>query len=162
MDCKDAQKLSDRYLAHDLPADILPEYLKHIRSCPACMENLRTDYAITKAIDQINRGEDFSTDYNRGLEAKLERSRQSILRRFRIHVFKRVVMLCVITAIALYLATRGPAPVRYYAPSGSEESLRLRYYGISEEADPVRIEIRERNEEVIRQLRKMQAEKGQP
>ncbi len=153
MDCKTAQKWSDRYLYGELPTDILPEYLAHIRTCEHCMENLRTDYSLTRAIDQINRNEDFSTDYTRELEGKLERSRQTILRHIRTQVFKRAVVFGLIAVIAVFLATRLPAQEKYFLPEGREESLQLRFYGIDESADPVKETIRRYNDEAIRRLR---------
>ncbi|MBO4788886.1 MAG: zf-HC2 domain-containing protein [Lachnospiraceae bacterium] len=153
MDCRSAQKLSDQYLAGTLPTDLMPEYLRHIRSCPDCLDNLRTDYSITKAIDQINHDQDFSTDYNRDLMQMLERSRVSILRRIRIMILKRAVVIAVLVAIAVFLATRTPEKMKYYLPAGGTESVRLYYYGIEDRYDPVNCTIRERNNEVLDILR---------
>ena len=162
MDCRCAEKLSDQYLAGTLPADLLPEYLRHVKSCPECLDNLRTDYSITKAIDQINHDQDFSTDYNRELMQMLERSRQSILRRVRILFVKRSFVIAALVAVAFFVAGRMPEKPKYFLPKGSEESHRLMYYGIEEKYDPVFSTIREKNSEVIRKLREMQRSEGNP
>ena len=81
MDCRTVLKLNDRYLAEGLPDTVLAQYLEHIASCDSCRDNLMTDYSITKAIDQLNHNEDFSTDYSKELNEKLEKSRQYLARK---------------------------------------------------------------------------------
>ncbi|MBR5712492.1 MAG: hypothetical protein IKX54_02755 [Lachnospiraceae bacterium] len=160
MDCKTAQILSDRYLSDGLSFDVLPEYLRHIRTCEDCKESLRTDYSITKAIEQINKNQDFSTDYSLELEQKLERSRQSILRRNRILLLKKAFVIGFLAVVAFFLALRNDYSIRYYLPSGSEESLRIVYYGLPSECDPVQTTIREKNDEVIEKLRELHSKRG--
>lgn len=153
MDCKKAQMLSDRYLKEGLPVKELPEFLAHINSCAVCRESLTTDYSITKAIDQLNHGEDFSTDYSRELAEQLEHSRQAVRRNNRLSVVRRIVVFLVLGAIAALLSFyQAPSKFRYLAP-GEKESLRLRHYGIEEQYDPVRKGILEYNDDVIEAFR---------
>ncbi len=154
MDCKKAQMLSDRYLKEGLPVKELPEFLAHINSCPVCRESLTTDYSITKAIDQLNRGEDFSTDYSHELTEQLEHSRQLVRRKNRLLIVRRIAVFLVLVAIAALLSFyQAPAKFRYLAP-GEQESLRIRHYGIDERYDPVRNGILDYNDDVIEEFRK--------
>ena len=76
-----------------------------------------------------------------------------VLRRIRIMILKRAVVIAVLVAIAVFLATRTPEKMKYYLPAGGTESVRLYYYGIEDRYDPVNCTIRERNNEVLDILR---------
>ncbi|MBP5462859.1 MAG: hypothetical protein J6Y20_12160 [Lachnospiraceae bacterium] len=156
MDCRTALKLNERYLAEGLSDTVLAEYLEHIQGCESCRDNLMTDYSITRALDQINHNMDFSTDYSKELAQKLERSRQYLLRKKRLRKIRiAIVVLLMLLSVPLSVASSfGTA--KFYKPEGSEESLRLQFYGIPETSDPIRNGIIEYNDEAVKKLRALE------
>ncbi len=155
MDCRTVLKLNDRYLAEGLPDTVLAQYLEHIASCDSCRDNLMTDYSITKAIDQLNHNEDFSTDYSKELNEKLEKSRQYLARKKRIARYKHAIALMLMVLAVPFSLSSTFATAKYHNPECSEESLKIRYYGIPEALDPIRKGIQEYNEEAITKLREL-------
>ena len=153
MDCRTVLTLNARYLAEGLPDGVLAQYLEHIASCDSCRDNLMTDYSITKAIDQLNRNEDFSTDYSKELTEKLEKSRQYLARKKRIVRYKHAIAVILMVLSVPFSMSSTFATAKYYKPEGSEESLKLKYYGMPEQLDPIRQAIREYNDEAITKLR---------
>lgn len=160
MDCRTVLKLNERYLAEGLPDNVLAEYLDHIASCESCRDNLMTDYSITKAIDQLNHNQDFSTDYSRELTQLLEKSRLYLVRKKRAARYKRAIALILMLLTVPFSVASSYATAKYYMPAGSIESLRLKYYGISSEVDPVKKAIREYNDEAITKLRQQYSDGG--
>lgn len=161
MDCRTVMKLNDRYLAEGLSDDVLSEYISHIETCESCTDNLMTDYSITKAIEQINRDQDFSTDYSKELMQKLARSRQYLLRKKRKGHYKRAIVAALMLLAIPCTAASTYATAKYYLPEGSTESYSLKHYGIPEESDPVKKAIREYNEEAITKLWELDKERSE-
>ena len=156
MDCRTALKMNERYLAEGLSDSVLAEYLEHISGCESCKDNLMTDYSITKALEQINQNKDFSTDYSKELNQKLDRSRQYLqrkkrLRRIRIAIAVLIMILTVPFSVASSCGT-----AKYFKTDGSEETMRLHFYGIPETEDPIRNGIIEYNDEAVRKLRALE------
>lgn len=156
MDCRTALKLNERYLAEGLSDSVLADYLEHIAGCESCRDNLMTDYSITKALDQINHNQDFSTDYSKELTQKLERSRQYLQRKKRIRRVRIAVAVLIAVLSVPFSVASSSGTAKYYKPEGSEESLRLHYYGIPESEDPIRNGIIEYNEEAVKKLRALE------
>ena len=155
MDCRTVLKLNEQYLAGELPDSVLAEYLDHIENCASCMDNLMTDYSITKAIYQINHNQDFSTDYSKELNLQLARSRQSLVRKKRNARYRLAIALGLMALSIPLMAGSTYGKAKYYLPEGSEESLRLGYYGLVGEEDPVMQTIRELNDEAVIKLRQL-------
>ena len=160
MDCRTVLKLNDRYLAEGLPDSVLSEYLAHISSCETCRDNLMTDYSLTKAIEQINLDQDFSTDYSGELLQKLEKSRMYLVRKKRRGHYKRAIVVALMLLSIPFCAASTYATAKYYLPEGSSESLCIRYYGIPEKSDPVKKAIIDYNEEAITKLWEKENEGG--
>ena len=158
MDCRTVIKLNERYLAEGLPDNVLAKYLEHIASCESCRDNLMTDYSITKAIEQLNNNEDFSTDYSKELMQKLERSRMYLVRKKRSGWYKRaIIALLMVLSVPFCMGSTCSTP-KYYKPDGSGESLLIRHYGIPAALDPIQQGIREYNDEAVTKLREQSRE----
>ena len=158
MDCRTVVKLNERYLSEGLPDDVLAEYLKHIATCESCRDNLMTDYSITKALYQINHNQDFSTDYSRELNQKLERSRQYLVRKKRVRRYRIAIIVLLFLLSVPFSVASSCGTAKYYKPEGSEESLRLWHYGVPEQTDPIKQGIIEYNDEAVVKLRALQKE----
>ncbi|MBQ6661562.1 MAG: hypothetical protein IJM57_09115 [Lachnospiraceae bacterium] len=162
MDCKRAQKLSEQYISGNLPQEELPEYLSHIKSCPVCRESLVTDYSIATAIEQLNKGEDFSVDYSNEISQKLIRSSQFLVHKRRLLYVKRVVIAALLIVVLVLVVGSATKKTWYYLPENSTESLRLKHYGIPQDYDPVWVEISELNNEAVAKLRELASLGGIP
>lgn len=161
MNCKEAKSLIQPYIEHRLPEGKLPQFLEHMETCKDCLDDLQVQYAICTAIDQLNRGEDFSDDYNTEVLQGLARERAHLLRHGRKLRFLRVVTLLLFLASGLAIGLTNTKNVfRTYLPPTQESSFSLDYYGIDRARDPVYRAIQEYNDEVIARLRELEAEQG--
>ncbi len=161
MDCKEAKSLIEAYIEHKIPAGKLPQFLDHMQQCKTCLDDLQVQYAICTAIEQLNRGEDFSDDYNSEVQRDLAKNRQQLMRHARKIRFLRVVtlLLFVVSGFAIGL-TNTKNVFRTYLPSTQESRFSLDYYGIDRSRDPVYQAIQKYNEEVIAKLRELEAEQN--
>lgn len=159
MNCKEAKSLIQPYIDRRLPEGKMPQFLEHMETCKDCLDDLQVQYAICTAIDQLNRGEDFSDDYNTEVLQGLAKERARLLRHSRKMSFLRVVtfLLFLVSGFAIGL-TNTKNVFRTYLPPTQESRFSLEYYGIDRARDPVYRAIQKYNDEVIARLRELESE----
>ncbi|MCR4588468.1 MAG: hypothetical protein K5682_08685 [Lachnospiraceae bacterium] len=89
------QKLIPKFLADELNYKNLTAFVKHVRTCPECMEELTIQYLVGEGINRLEEGESF--DLHEGLEEKLEAADDRLL-------LHRIMQTLIITAEALGVA----------------------------------------------------------
>lgn len=54
--CREAEKMVMPYINHQLDEVQLEQFLKHVRSCPACREELEIYYTVSVGLKQLDSG----------------------------------------------------------------------------------------------------------
>ncbi|MCD8224810.1 MAG: zf-HC2 domain-containing protein [Clostridiales bacterium] len=74
MTCREAEKMVIPYIDGKLGEDELERFLKHISSCPSCMEELEIYYTVFQGLKQLDNESDNIYDIAGALEDSLEDS----------------------------------------------------------------------------------------
>lgn len=104
MECKEAQSLVMDYLNRDLGGKKLDSFLKHVRTCRECHEELEIYYMIHVAMQKLDSEEQVSYDVKHMLEEDL-RDAEKAVRRWKIRQSYRygIILLaeCVLCLVVL-------------------------------------------------------------
>lgn len=109
MDCRTAESLVNAYINRTLPVEQLEDFIKHVRSCPSCYEELETYYIVHFAIRHLDDedGENMTFDMHKMLEQDLH-NREHYVHRRKIrkvlHVFLRVIFLLLVLGLLIFAA----------------------------------------------------------
>ena len=71
MDCRTAESLVNAYINRTLSLEELEEFIKHVRSCSSCYEELETYYIVHFAIRHLDDEENVSFDMHKMMEQDL-------------------------------------------------------------------------------------------
>lgn len=69
MDCKDTTKAIPLFFSGELDERKIKPFIKHLESCPDCMEEVTIQYLATEGINRLEEGQTF--DLDRELSEKL-------------------------------------------------------------------------------------------
>ena len=56
MECTEAKKLVMPYVERKIPDDKVGDFIKHVRSCPSCYDELETYFTIYSALEYMDAG----------------------------------------------------------------------------------------------------------
>ncbi len=59
LDCKEYEKLIPDFLGDKLDSDTLERFIKHIETCPECMEEVSIQFLITEGMNRLEEGSTF-------------------------------------------------------------------------------------------------------
>jgi hypothetical protein len=71
MDCKETQRNIPLFLKDELDMDLAYEFVKHVRACNECMDELNIEYLLFEGINMLENAE--TIDVAKELENKLNR-----------------------------------------------------------------------------------------
>ncbi len=54
--CRDAEKMVMPYINHQLDEEQLEKFLKHVKTCPACREELEIYYTVSVGLKRLDSG----------------------------------------------------------------------------------------------------------
>lgn len=80
MECREYRKLIQPFLKNSLDERKTKELLKHIDECPACYEEMRTEYLVVEGLKRLESGQNF--DLNTEFDLMLEETGRSNRRIF--------------------------------------------------------------------------------
>ena len=81
MDCRKAESMVGGYIQNTLSVDELSDFLKHIKECPSCYEELETYFIVYYAMQHLD-GEKEDTLYMKKLlELDLKKKEKNVLMR---------------------------------------------------------------------------------
>ncbi|MDO4479399.1 MAG: zf-HC2 domain-containing protein [Lachnospiraceae bacterium] len=110
MNCHKAEMMINDYLNETLSMSDLEAFIQHIRSCPACFEELETYVMIHYTLDVLDNDKVITeTDFHKLLENDLARHEEEIAnvkRRRRLFSFS-IVLVEIIMVITLWLHYKG-------------------------------------------------------
>ncbi len=89
MKCSETQRKIRAYLENQLPDEELEPFLKHMRSCPSCREDLEIYMAVYNILNQ----EDESYAFAEALDSHLERTQSELEQRNTRSGLYRIMML---------------------------------------------------------------------
>lgn len=98
MNCLEAQSKIMAFIENKLPDDELREFIKHVRSCPNCYEELDIYYTLIIGMKQLDESDNISTDFKNALDRHLDEEMG------RLTVVKRIANSTILVVIALIVA----------------------------------------------------------
>ncbi len=104
MTCLEAQSNIMAFIDRKLPDEKAREFVRHVRYCKNCREELEIYYTLLVGMRQLDSGAELSQDFKKDLEGELVRieNRARKARRFRMSAFSFVFMLFVAAFLAFY------------------------------------------------------------
>lgn len=113
MNCKECQGLVSEYLSGQLRGKQLEHFIAHVRSCPACYDELETYFIITLANRILESEEDASFDIKGLLARDLAEKEQGLHRKRRRRAgFVLLLLILLAVDIVLTLHFLGILPLR--------------------------------------------------
>ena len=102
MNCRDAQAWIQPFLSHSLEPAQLAQYLKHIKSCPSCSDDLEIHFIIEAGLEQLDSAEPGQTDLKKLLQAEIDDAESYVHTRYLIQHTRQIAMI--VTNVMLILA----------------------------------------------------------
>lgn len=90
MDCREAQSLINQFIDDRMDDDTSRDFIKHIRHCPSCYDDLEVNYTVMAVIRLLEDGEEI-LDLPRQLNHKIEEKEAEIEQRHRSWMVRRIV-----------------------------------------------------------------------
>ncbi len=101
LSCVEAQSFIKKYLSEEMPVKEAELFVKHMRSCKVCREELEEYYAFYSALVQLDTKDDLEKgNFFMNIEKRLERTEGVIAKTKNNHRKRRVVYLFVAILIA--------------------------------------------------------------
>ena len=98
MNCLEAQSKIMAFIENKLPDDELREFIKHVRSCKNCYEELDIYYTLIVGMKQLDESDNISTDFKNALDKHLEEEMN------RLTTVKRIANSTILVGIAAVVA----------------------------------------------------------
>lgn len=98
MNCLEAQSKIMAFIENKLPDDELREFIKHVRSCPNCYEELDIYYTLIVGMKQLDESDNISTDFKNALDKHLEEEMN------RLTTVKRIANSTIMVGLAAVVA----------------------------------------------------------
>lgn len=99
--CKEAQKMVVPYIEGELCDHDLRRFIRHVRGCPECREELETYYIVYKGLMQLDDKEELPTNILEALKEDLEDSEFYLKNVVFFRVLSEIVKL--LTAVSCML-----------------------------------------------------------
>lgn len=104
MDCRTAESMVTRFIAHTLTVDELEEFLDHIEHCPSCYDELETYFIVHEAMQQLDEEEDGTVlDFKKLLEQEIRRSRRYIHQKRAVRFVTGLLCVCAAVTLGIFV-----------------------------------------------------------
>ena len=101
MDCIEAKSYVDAYIKHTLSERKQEEFIKHIKVCPDCFQELETYFIVDVALKYFDNKKAETYDIRNLLQEDLDK-------RFRKHQYKKhMIVAVVVLSVIFILLTMG-------------------------------------------------------
>lgn len=101
MTCMETQRQIMPFINKELNIEELEDFLSHVKSCPICMEELEVYYVLLTSMKHLDEDKELSNDYHKKLMDLLKKSEESIIKRRKTHIGKRISLFALITIVSL-------------------------------------------------------------
>lgn len=102
MECERAEKLIQTYVRDRMPEKEMEEFIAHVRSCPACYDELETYFIINHAARYLDNDETASYNLKGLLEEDLKEKERSVRRKRHRNVFFSVLIFLLTVMLILF------------------------------------------------------------
>lgn len=154
MNCEECEKLINDYICNTLDEGKTDAFVKHVLGCQECLEELRINYSVITALDQMDRGAELSEDYDAELNEKIVKYIMRKKRRHRAYIGLCLLLLIASVSFGILfsmLFLHEDDNIQYAAES-DDNNIVFSFDGVPDHIDPVENTIREFNEWVINRL----------
>ncbi len=101
MTCKEAEKAVPLFFKKELEDKELKKFIKHIKKCPNCREELSIYYLATEGIVRLEEGSSF--DLEKELDIKLEEAVQKLQMRHNLKIGLYIIEILSVIIILVIL-----------------------------------------------------------
>lgn len=104
MTCLEAQSNIMGFIDKKLPDDKVTEFVRHVKHCPNCMEELEIHYTLIVGMRELDNNKELSTNFKKDLENELNKWDNKVkkVKRFKISTFSVVFVGIVIMFFFIY------------------------------------------------------------
>ncbi|MGN0152390.1 MAG: anti-sigma factor family protein [Wujia sp.] len=104
MTCLEAQSNIMAFIDKKLPDDKAVDFVRHMRYCPNCFEELEIYYTLTVGIRQVDNNEELSQNFKEDLENELNRLEHKVkkAKRFKVSGFGVIFIAAVFLMFICY------------------------------------------------------------
>lgn len=92
MTCKEAQGYMKSFFENELDIDLADSFLKHVRECDECREEMQITHVLLTALDELNTDTDSDGDYPAILNKKLKITEVRIEKHKKIRMLNRILL----------------------------------------------------------------------
>ena len=110
MTCLEAQSKIMAFIENKLPDDELKEFIKHVKNCENCSEELEIYYTLIVGMKELDNEENLSTNFKKELDDKLdeEMTRMTAVKRIATSTIVLVLAAIVIGLVWYIIMSRMP------------------------------------------------------
>ncbi len=108
MECYEAEELVSGYINHTLNEGQMEDFIRHVRSCPSCYDELEMHFIVNEALNQLSVDAETDLDFKILLEQDLKKSELHLIRQ----KLQRAVVI--FTVLFLAVAAVGLILLKYY------------------------------------------------
>lgn len=127
MNCIEAQSKIMAYIEDKLPDDELREFIKHVRGCSACYEELDIYYTLIEGMRELDVSDNISDDFRNSLNKRLDEDMCRLTTVKRIASSTIMVVIAAVVAGLIWLYSNALDKVYRYE-QGSKLSEQTKYY----------------------------------
>ena len=104
MTCLEAQSHIMAFIEKKLPDDVIPGFVKHMRYCKNCREELEIYYTLIVGMHQVDNNQELSQNFAKDLENELNRLEHKVkkAKRFKLSTFGIIIGVAVVLLFLLY------------------------------------------------------------
>ncbi len=104
MTCLEAQSNIMAFIDKKLPDDKVTEFVRHVKHCPNCMEELEIHYTLIVGMRELDNNKELSTNFKKDLENELNKWDNKVknVKRFKISTFSVVFIGIVVMFFFVY------------------------------------------------------------
>ena len=104
MTCLEAQSNIMAFIEKKLPDDVIPDFVKHMRYCKNCREELEIYYTLIVGMHQVDNNQELSQNFAKDLENELNRLEHRVkqAKRFKFSTFGLVFGVAVVFLFFVY------------------------------------------------------------
>ncbi len=104
MTCLEAQSNIMGFIDKKLPDDKVTDFVRHVKHCPNCMEELEIHYTLIVGMRELDNNKELSGNFKKNLNDELNRwdSKVKNVKRFKISTFGVVFVAAVIFVFFMY------------------------------------------------------------
>ena len=127
MTCLEAQSKIMAFIENKLPDDELKEFIKHVKNCENCSEELEIYYTLIVGMKELDNEENLSTNFKKELDDKLdeEMTRMTAVKRIATSTIVLVLAAIVIGLVWVY---SGVLEEVYHYEQNAKQKSQTEYY----------------------------------